>query len=326
IQDEFSNLQDEIGRIVDTTKFQGSKLLDGSFGASLEAGDDHDGDTTGASDIDDGDDFGDDILNKRAAATGTSFGEANGTSGDFGVSDLEFGETGHFRIDTTTGTTGGTATFTVSNTLTGAVSETFQLTSTDTTGTAQVDLEAFDLSISVSDKSEFANEADTSNTGDAGTGIEIDINEGNGTFLVSGNAEAGPSGAGTIQLSGSDLDLTTDTLGEDPATTAEDSIDQQSLSTRSDAESAIESIDRAINDVSESLGTIGASMNRIGFAKSNTETAIENFSAAESVIRDVDIASETTRFSRLQIQQQAATSMLAQANSAPQQVLGLIQG
>ena len=74
------------------------------------------------------------------------------------------------------------------------------------------------------------------------------------------------------------------------------------------------------------LGNIGANQNRIGYAQDNLKTKIANFAAAESVIRDVDMADEMTKFSKNNILAQAGTAMLAQANQAGQSVLRLLQG
>ncbi|MFC1821093.1 flagellin [Thermodesulfobacteriota bacterium] len=82
-------------------------------------------------------------------------------------------------------------------------------------------------------------------------------------------------------------------------------------------------IDSAISTLATSRGEIGAFMNRLGYAAANLATTIENTQAAESVIRDVDMAAEMTTFTKNQILLQAGTAMLAQANMAPQQVLSL---
>ena len=74
------------------------------------------------------------------------------------------------------------------------------------------------------------------------------------------------------------------------------------------------------------LGKIGAYQNRIDNAQANLKTSIQNFSAAESVIRDVDMAEEMTKFSKNQILSQAGTAMLAQANQSAQGVLQLLRG
>ena len=67
-------------------------------------------------------------------------------------------------------------------------------------------------------------------------------------------------------------------------------------------------------------------LNRIEFAQTNLKTTIQNFTAAESVIRDVDMAEEMTKFSKNNILAQAGTAMLAQANQSAQGVLQLLRG
>ena len=89
---------------------------------------------------------------------------------------------------------------------------------------------------------------------------------------------------------------------------------------------AISAIDQAITSVSSARSTLGAVQNRLEHAVSNLGVYQENISAAESRIRDVDIASETVNFTKLQILSQSGTAMLAQANSAPNNVLSLLRG
>jgi flagellin len=84
-------------------------------------------------------------------------------------------------------------------------------------------------------------------------------------------------------------------------------------------------IDKAIEDVSSLRGTFGAVQNRLEHTLGNLATYQENLMASESRIRDVDMASEMVEFSKNQILQQAGTSMLAQANQAPQAVLSLLR-
>lgn len=91
------------------------------------------------------------------------------------------------------------------------------------------------------------------------------------------------------------------------------------------AGAAIDGIKGAIKKVSEQRSNIGAMQNRLNYKINNLKVSSENLTAAESRIRDVDIAKEMTEFTKSGILSQAATSMLAQANSAPQQVLSLLQ-
>jgi flagellin len=88
--------------------------------------------------------------------------------------------------------------------------------------------------------------------------------------------------------------------------------------------SDIAEIDTAINNVSSARATFGAVQNRLEHTASNLASYQENLTASESRIRDADMATEMVKFSKLQILQQAGTSMLAQANQASQGVLSLL--
>ncbi|HEX7083889.1 MAG TPA: flagellin [Gaiellaceae bacterium] len=87
----------------------------------------------------------------------------------------------------------------------------------------------------------------------------------------------------------------------------------------------LQSIDDAIDSVSTARSTFGAVQNRLQHTLNNLATYEENLSASESQIRDVDMASEMVNFTKLQVLQQAGTSMLSQANSQSQSVLRLLQ-
>jgi flagellin len=100
-------------------------------------------------------------------------------------------------------------------------------------------------------------------------------------------------------------------------------LDNLDLAETANAQAALDLIDTAIGSLAGSRGDVGASMNRLAYASANLATTIENQQAAESVIRDVDMANEMTMFTKNQILLQAGTAMLAQANMAPQQVLAL---
>ncbi len=89
---------------------------------------------------------------------------------------------------------------------------------------------------------------------------------------------------------------------------------------------AITNIDAAINTVSGLRGTLGAVQNRLGSTINNLSITVENLSAAESRIRDVDVAYETAQLTRNQILQQASIAVLGQANSLPQSALSLLGG
>ena len=137
-----------------------------------------------------------------------------------------------------------------------------------------------------------------------GTGSTLTFQVGTGTT----------SGIDTIQLSTSDtlastLGLSTVDIGSGGTPTV-----------------AVALLDDAINAVSRVRGQFGAAQNRLSTTIANLQIQSENLSAAESRIRDVDVAVETSALTRNSILQQAAISILAQANTQPQAALTLLQG
>lgn len=96
------------------------------------------------------------------------------------------------------------------------------------------------------------------------------------------------------------------------------------ITNQSVAEALIGKIDTAVTNVSTERAKLGAIQNRLEHTIKNLDTAAENLQAAESRIRDVDMAKEMMEFTKQNILQQAATAMLAQANMVPQGVLQLL--
>jgi len=103
------------------------------------------------------------------------------------------------------------------------------------------------------------------------------------------------------------------------------SIHQLSVTAADAALTALESVDTAIGQITRGRGKIGAVQNRLIRTISTISIAVENLSAAESSIRDADIAEEVALLTRNQILVQAATAMVGQANLIPQSVLQLLQ-
>ena len=97
------------------------------------------------------------------------------------------------------------------------------------------------------------------------------------------------------------------------------------VNTVSIANSAITKINTAINKVSEYRADLGAAQNRLEHTINNLKVTSENMTAAESRIRDTDMAKEIAAFTKNNILNQAAQSMLAQANQTPQGVLQLLR-
>ena len=144
-------------------------------------------------------------------------------------------------------------------------------------------------------------------------GLNITVGGGSGTFLVGASGSYGTNDVITISGSTLDLDAASLTIATDPSSLA-------------NAQTALGQIDVAITRVNSALGVIGSLQSRIETATENLRTTVQNFSAAESVIRDLDMADEMTKFSKNQILVQAGTAMLAQANQSGQGVLQLLRG
>lgn len=97
------------------------------------------------------------------------------------------------------------------------------------------------------------------------------------------------------------------------------------LNTATNSATAISILDNVISQLQTRRATIGSTANRLEIAKTELQSRTENLSASLSLIRDVDVASETAKMTQSQILQQAGATMLAQANSAPQIALQLLQ-
>ena len=153
----------------------------------------------------------------------------------------------------------------------------------------------------------------TANYGDA----ELD----GGVFTVTNATQSIQVGA--TSNANDNITLTMGNMDTSQVYGGADAMSGWDISSVSNAQNALDSIDAAVGYVTEKRADLGAIQNRLAFASANLATTIENTSAAESAIRDVDMAAEMTSFTKNQILLQAGTAMLAQANSAPQQVLSL---
>ena len=156
----------------------------------------------------------------------------------------------------------------------------------------------------------------------------------NGLSLLSGGStitlQVGFTGLSTSQVTYSGVDATLRTLNLADASNPSAlsfSINASTVLEAQDASrAALTAVKAAINSLTRQRGTLGSAEARLNVAITNLQVARENFSAAESRIRDVDVASEAAELTRLNILQQAATSVLAQANQQPQLALSLLQG
>jgi len=248
IQAEYTALKNEIDRIVNDTEYQGSQLIDGSFGATAVFSD-----TTIVTA---------DEITLNGAAAGTYTMAAAGT----------------------------TASLTD-----GSITQIISFTAGESLNFSALGIEI------ETDGAEVVGDFNAETITVAGSG---------GTFQV---GSSGVTGTDEDQISVSLGDLTAATLG----------VDALDMTSTANAQSALDTLDLAINSVADVLGDIGATVNRLDYAYSNLQSTIENESASQSVIRDVDMAAEMVDFTKNQILTQAGTAMLAQANMAPQQILSL---
>ena len=109
-------------------------------------------------------------------------------------------------------------------------------------------------------------------------------------------------------------------------TTKVTSIARLDITSQSSARLALETLQFQLTRVSSELGAIGAAQSRFQVASNTLHVSNENYLAAASRITDVDIAQESSELTRKQILQQAASSVLAQANQQPQLALQLLRG
>lgn len=169
------------------------------------------------------------------------------------------------------------------------------------------------------------------NQGIAGLEFDLDLNDINDSWTASGGGNAVKvgldiSGLLTIQAGPNKGDDHRISVAIDDMGSQSLGINNLDLSTQEAAFNLIdaETIDAAISAVSETRGTLGALQNRLEHTIQNLSVTKENLANSESRIRDTDMASEMSEFTRNQIMSQAGVAMLAQANQIPQQVLQLL--
>ncbi len=288
LQDEVSALKEEINRIADSTNFNGINLLDGSLMNKSSASIQF-----GASQY---------VASAGEAFTGDVSIEAKSASAvgikatvDVGGTDVKIELGGQ-----------AAAQYSMSD-IENAVRAAAQKLLTDGTATDENKVKALLT---------FKLEGDTVNVA-AGT----DVAEGTATLA------ADPNKKGTLVLQIGDTNDGFNQLAvaiSDMHTTGLD-IDAIDISSREGASDAIKKIKTAINSVSTQRGKLGAIQNRLEHTINNLGVTTENITAAESRIRDVDMAKEMMEFTKNSVLMQSAQAMLAQANMQPQSVLQLLQ-
>lgn len=147
------------------------------------------------------------------------------------------------------------------------------------------------------------------------------VTEFNGQALTSGSTISFSIAIGFRSGAGNSLSLDLNDI-----TTSSLSISTVNVSTSSNAASALANIDNAISAVATARAEYGSIQNRFEATIANLQVTSENLTAAESRIRDADVAYETSVFSKNQVLVQTGIAILAQANTLPQQALALLRG
>lgn len=148
-----------------------------------------------------------------------------------------------------------------------------------------------------------------------------------GQNLLDGSASAGLTfqvginNTSNDRISMSITKLTTSTLGSSSL-----HIASASLSTATNAQAAIGTFDKAIQQLSQARAKLGATQNRMQITVSNLAVTSDNLTSANSRIRDVDVAQESSNLTKNQILSQAGLAVLSQANQIPQAALSLLRG
>lgn len=304
LQDEMDELNKEIDRIAQTTQFNTKNLLDGSMGKA----------TTATENINENASIkrlsGTVLVSAVAATEVSDLTDANGNnlgivSGDtIEVSYVIGGETKTASVNVTATTdlsdvlaeiSDGTASYT------GGV----KMTAND----EGFETALYGLTITVKDK-DGVTKAGATNTLSSFTETQAAAetrSDGQATFHI---------GANTNQ----NMQLSIDNM-----TSAALGVKGLKIGVQGQANVAIKVIDAATQKVSAQRSSLGAIQNRLEHTINNLGTSSENLSAAESRIRDVDMAKEMMEFTKNNILSQASQSMLAQANQQPQSVLQLLQ-
>jgi len=289
IQSQLLDLTGEVNDIADNAEFNGKKLLNGAGGNSQ--------DLTFQVGAENGDQFDVSINSAKADDIGIEDSSRNQILFEGGFDDQDGSITGSV----------GTST---------APNE-FDVEFSNKTGSAS----AFNVTVQAAGTEKTATITLTTSS-PSGTGATTTVGLTTGT---GGSVTASTSG-GTglnVQISGDQANQILNETGSGNLTafSTKSSLD---VSSASNANDAISTVDNAINGVTDQLANIGDAQTRLDFKEGNLETSRTNLESARSQIEDADFAREQTQIAKLQILQQTGTAQLAQANAASQSVLSLV--
>lgn len=180
----------------------------------------------------------------------------------------------------------------------------------------------YDYSVQLTDAKDTDGDADGKIYFNVNGTKEVAVTDGAGV----GRDSIDGSGKGlTFQIGANGVEDQRVTLNVNDMSSSAIGVVNADVSTQDAANKAIEMVDSAVKTVSMQRAGLGALQNRLEYTVNNLTTTNENLTAAESQIRDTDMASEMISYTKFNILQQASQAMLAQANQQPQAVLQLLQ-
>lgn len=160
----------------------------------------------------------------------------------------------------------------------------------------------------------------------SGMGVKLTVNAQIQNIGAANTFEV-TAGSGTFQVGSQNGAYERITMSAiDVRSSAFAGLDAADITSRSNANAAIDTVQTAINTVLTNKGGLGALNNRLDYTVANLANVVENTTAARSRVLDADFAAETANMTKNSVLQQAGVAMLAQANALPQQILTLLRG
>ena len=290
LQKEIASLKDEIDRIADSTNFNGINLLDGSLSTKT---------TT--------------TLSKNATGTDAGVDLKFTFANQFKDKDINVKLT-HATGDTITATVAdnGTITLTMDATKDHSASEIKE-------ALAKADIKALTEKEDITKMTSLLASATVTGAGTTG------LKGGTGFAVAEGTTTPAKGKSLTLQIGDTSKDFNQMAVSVGDMHGEALGIADIDISTQVGAQTAVDKIKSAINSVSSTRGDLGAIQNRLEHTINNLSVTSENMTAAESRIRDVDMANEMMAYTKNNILVQSSQAMLAQANQLPQGVLQLLQ-
>ncbi|WP_336233377.1 flagellin N-terminal helical domain-containing protein [Thalassospira sp. CH_XMU1458] len=335
LNDEFTELRDEIDRIASSTNFNGIQLLGDGGDVAINFGDLATGGSGAAlTPVNGFDNFA--ITDNNYWATDT---DSDITDNNFEV-DIDYAAGGQVimtvnatvdgdnrsqSIDVTDYASGGTTaigagenatlnfdelglSFTVNTNFSASVSS----IAADNTGASNFGSDTTFNGVTGNDSSANVVNMAADNGQQLATSIEFQVGGGN-------------TANDRLSIDLSSVDADTLGTGSSGSETSLEDLGANAIDTAAGAQNAVEVVTRAIDDLQRARAAIGTSQNRLDFAGQNLASTQENTESARSTLMDLDVAAEMTAFTSKQILVQSGVAMLAQANQMPQNLLRLLQ-